>query len=75
MSTRNAKTLPPEQRADPTAASAATAPRDMASAVVRAQTIVAPADALRGQGGLYTVKDGKRVLVEATQYQAAKEQA
>lgn len=75
MSTRNAKTIPPEQVADQTAAPAATTTRDMAPVVVRAQAIAAPADSNRGQGGIYTVKDGKRVLVEATQSQATKEQA
>ena len=78
MSTRNAKTLPPQQAAQPTQAPPAAAPGDMAPAVVHTPAPTAPsapADAPTGHGGLYTVKDGRRVLVQATQTPAAKEQA
>lgn len=69
MSLRNAK--PTEAQTPPAAAQASGAATDLATAVVQppAPTPASPRpqDAAHGHGGLYTVKSGKRVLVNATQ--------
>lgn len=67
MSTRNVKTLPPQQATQPTEAPPVAAPSDMAPAVVSAPAGAAPANDYSGQGGLYTMKDGRRVLIQKTQ--------
>lgn len=75
MSTRNAKTSPTQAPADTPAqeTAAGAAPADVAAAVVQPQAPAAPAapaDNYSGQGGLYTMKAGKRVRVAATQQEA-----
>jgi len=76
VSTRNAKPSPPQAPADTPAQEAAASAAPVAAAVVQPQAPaapVAPVDHHTGQGGLYTMKNGKRVLVHATQQEATKE--
>lgn len=66
MSTRNAKNTTPQAQEDTSAQEATAAAADLAAAVVQPQAPAAPADVYSGQGGLYTMKNGKRVRVAAT---------
>ena len=73
MSKANAK-------ATDTTAQEAAAPASNAADVAGATPVVQPTqaapltpDEYRGQGGLYTMKDGRRVLVEQTQPETTKE--
>ncbi|QEA14275.1 hypothetical protein [Comamonas flocculans] len=77
MSLRNAK--PTQAQTPPAAPETANTAADVATAVVQppapASASPRPPDAAHGRGGLYTVKAGRRVLVQATQSPALKEQA
>jgi hypothetical protein len=68
VSTRNAKTSPPQAPAETPAQETAAAAAPVAAAVVQPKAPkapTAPADSYSGQGGLYTMKNGKRVRVAA----------
>lgn len=65
MRTGNAKTSPPQAQAETPAQETTAGAAPVAAAVVQPQAPTAPADKFRGQGGLYTMKSGKRVRVAA----------
>lgn len=70
MSKALAKPTATQAPADPPAQEAAGAATAVAAALVQPEAPAAPAapeDARLGHGGLYTVTDGRRVLVQATQ--------
>lgn len=73
MRTGNAKTSPPQAPAETPAQETTAGAAPVAAAVVQPQAPTAPADKFRGQGGLYTMKDGKRVRVAATTDETPKE--
>ncbi|KAB2906014.1 MAG: hypothetical protein F9K35_01235 [Burkholderiaceae bacterium] len=72
MSTPNAKTLQPKAQASAQEAGAS-ADAAVAAAVVQSAPAAQAPDEHHGRGGLYTMKDGKRVLVEQTQTATTKE--
>ena len=72
MSTPNAKTPQPKAQASAQEA-AASADAAVAAAVVQSAPTAQAPDEHHGRGGLYTMKDGKRVLVEQTQTATTKE--
>lgn len=74
MSTTNAKTPQPKAQASAQeAAASADAAAAVAAAVVQSAPAAQAPDEHHGRGGLYTMKDGKRVLVEQTQTATTKE--
>lgn len=72
MSTPNAKTPQPKAQASAQEAGAS-ADAAVAAAVVQSAPAAQAPDEHHGRGGLYTMKDGKRVLVEQTQTATTKE--
>lgn len=70
MSKPNVKPRPPEAPAKAPAPAPTSAAAELATAVVQPEAPAAPkapADEHRGRGGLYTMKDGERVLVQRTE--------
>lgn len=73
MSTPDAKNSTPKAKADTPAQAATGSPGAVATAMVQPKAPTAPTDQFRGQGGLYTMKNGKRVRVATTADETTKE--